>query len=64
MSRKPFLVIALALVLALIIVAVLLPPLRTVKKHGIRIQAVNSPPIISVTLTNDIATNRWPVSKP
>src|ERR1017187_10876174 len=61
MDKKSIPMIALSLVTTLMIVAVLLPPLRTTKKHGTRIQGVNSLGSISFTLTNSIATNRLPV---
>ena len=64
MSKKPFLAIALALVLTLTMMAVVSPPLPRIRKHGTRIQAVNSISSISFTLTNSVATNRLPVSKP
>jgi uncharacterized membrane protein YqaE (UPF0057 family) len=63
MSKNSIL-IALALVAMLIIVAIFLPPLPSTKKHGIRIQAVNSLPTVSFTLTNGLATIRPPEPKP
>jgi hypothetical protein len=65
MSKKRILLVMLCLVGTLVMLAMMLPasPTRT-KKHGTRIQAVNSIGSISFTLTNSIATNRLPVSKP
>ena len=64
MSKKSILMIAVAVVATLVVVSTILPPLPRAKKHGTRIQVVNSLPIISFALTNDIATNRLPASKP
>ena len=64
MSKKSKVLIPLALVVTLTIVAVVSDPLPRTKKHGTRIQAVNSLGSFSFTLTNNTAMNRLPGSKP
>jgi len=64
MSKKPIITIASALVVTLV-VAMMLPavPARA-KKHSTKFHTVNSVSSVTFTLTNGIATNRLPASKP
>ena len=58
MSKKRILAVVLCSVVTLVLLAMMLPAIPTkTKKHGTRIQAVNSLPSISFTTTNSAVTN-------
>jgi hypothetical protein len=64
MSKKPILMILLVLVVTLTMVSVISTPLPKTKKHGTRIQSVNSISGFSFTLTNNPTPDNLSGAKP
>lgn len=64
MSKKAILLVVLCLIGAVALMVMLPANPAKINRHGTRIQAVNSLPSFSFTLTNRAATNLPPVAKP